>query len=393
MASWQFILTDLYGTNLGEITQASSRKIVLPHLRVPSASFTVPIWSDMAAYLMNTDTLLQCFRYDYVTNTKTLAFNGPVVSAEEAGDGTNETIAVTAAGPFWRLTKRLIPTSTQTTLASYGTAGAPIDLGYIAQQLILPEVNGNPADGKSFTGIDGNPANGAQYTASKNGWIAGWQLKPVAEAIAELSAQINSFEFRVRPTLPTAYANSPANWPRIGLLDVAPTIGSNRPNAIFEYGTPRANVAAYSRSVSRDSLLTRGVMSVSGWPDSIDSTTAIPPVAKYSLRAREAAGEVLSRGRFEESLSDAGVLDDSLRDGMIDFHLNYRKNPREIVTFQPAQNSRPTPLVDYDVGDTVRARAVVGGSLRFDAAFRIWGATFNVDENGNENVELELVMP
>lgn len=385
MASWQFILTDLYGTNLGEVTQASSRKVVLPHLRVPSASFTVPIWSPMAGYLMNTDTLLQCFRTDN-SGTRTLAFNGPVVSAEEAGDGTNETIAVTAAGPFWRLTKRLIPTSKNVAGASYGTAGSPIDLGYIAQQLILPEVNG--ASGTSFTGIDIGT-----YAASKNGWVAGWSLKPVAEAIAELSAQINSFEFRVRPTLPTAYANSPANWPRIGLLDVAPTIGASRPNAIFEYGTDRANVASYSRSVSRDSILTKGVMSVSGWPDSVDSTTAIPPVPKYTLRDREASGEVLSRGMFEESLSDAGVLDDTLRDGMIDFHLAYRKNPRQIVTFQPAQNSKPTPLVDYDVGDTVRARAVVGGSLRFDAAFRIWGATFNVDENGNENVELELVMP
>ena len=102
---------------------------------------------------------------------------------------------------------------------------------------------------------------------------------------------------------------------------------------------------------------------------------------------------ITNRGLYEEVVNDAGVLDDALRGKIGDFHVGLRKQPRERILFKPAVNARPAALVDYQPGDTVRARAVVRGNLRFDALFRIWGITFDVDENGNENVELELVQP
>ncbi len=84
---------------------------------------------------------------------------------------------------------------------------------------------------------------------------------------------------------------------------------------------------------------------------------------------------------------------DAIRTGIVDYHLAYRKNPRQIINFKPAVNARPAPFVDYNVGDFVRARATVNGVLRFDATFRVWGVTFDIDVNGNENVDLELVTP
>ena len=385
--TWQFILTDLLGNTHGEVTQAASRKVVLPHLRAPSASFTVPIWHDLAPTVLDTDCLLRAYRVDQVTGQRDLAFHGPVVSAEESAEGNSNSVAVTAAGPLWRLTKRIIPSSKLQTGVQYGSGAGLIDLGTIART-VLTDVNA-----EQFTGIDlGTHAN------STSAWAGKWFLKNAAEAIAELGAGLNSFEYRIRPTEATAYAN-PQNWPRIGLLDIAPILGTTQPNAVFEYGTTKANVASYKRTVSRETLLTNAIISVQGWPDSVEKiNTTVPPATpimadKYHLIEIDDATTVASRGLFEEVVNDAGVLDDGLRTNIAQFHIDIRKNPKQIITFNPVVNARPAPFVDYNVGDTVRARALVRGNLRFDALFRIWGITFDVDQNGNENVELELVQP
>jgi hypothetical protein len=384
--AWNFILTDLQGNVHGEVTQATARKVVLPHLRVPSATFTVPINHYLAKTMLDTDCLLKAYRTDPVTAQRDVAFHGPVVSAEETGESGVENIAVTCAGPFWRLSKRIIPSSKLPTGAQYGSEAGLIDLGTIAQT-ILSEINGD-----QFTGIVAG-----SHAASTSGWVGKWLLKNAAEGIAELAAGLNSFEYRVTPTEATTYAN-PQNFPRIGLFDVAPTLGASKPNAIFEYGSGRANVASYKRTVSREGLLTRAMCSVSGWPDSIEKVNVGTPQApimenKYHFVEYSDAAAGNTHGVFEEVVNDAGVLDDALRLSMAQFHINIRKNPRQLITFKPAVNARPAPFVDYSTGDFVRARATVGGSLRFDAELRVWGTTIDIDSNGNESVELELVIP
>lgn len=372
---WSFVVTDLQGNVHGEVRQATSRNVTLPHLRIPSASFTLPLWDPLATTVMDTDCLLKCYRDGVI------AFHGPIITAEEQGSTGQQTVQVTAAGPYWRLTKRLIPASKTAGGFAQGSAASLIDLGSIAHT-ILTDCNG-----EQFTGIDVGT-----WAASTSGWIGRWLLKNAAEGIAELAAGLSSFEFRVRATEGVTYANPGQNWQRIGLLDVAPTLGQSRPDAVFEYGTTRANVDSYTRTKTRDGILTSAFVSVSGWPDTVERNT--DGSVKYSpLTRRPDSAAVLNRGLYEEVVNDAGVLDDTFRARIGDFHVNLRKNPRERILFKPAVNAKPTPLVDYEPGDTVRARAVVRGSLRFDALFRIWGITFDVDENGNENVELELVQP
>ena len=384
--TWQFILTDLLGNVHGEVSEATSRKVVLPHLRVPSASFTISIEDDLAPTVLDTDCLLRAYRIDPLTGQRDLAFHGPVVSVEEAVEDTSKSVAVTCAGPFWRLAKRLIPSSKLQSGVQYGDDATLIDLGTIAQT-ILTDVNSS-----QFTGIVAGT-----HVASTSGWAGRWYLKNAAEAIAELGAGLNSFEYRVRPTEATAYAN-PQNWPRIGLLDVEPILGVERPDVIFEYGTTKPNIATYKRQVNRETMLTNALISVSGWPDSVekydsDPGTGITLTDKYHLIETGDATAINARGLFEEVVDDAGVLDDGLRTGIADFHVQIRKNPRQVLTFKPVTNARPAPFVDYGVGDIVRGRAMMAGTLRFDALFRIWGITFDVDGNGNESVELEMVMP
>lgn len=375
--AWQFVLTDLNGNVHGEVTNADERKVVLPHMRVPSATMKLPLAHSLANTVMDTDTLLKCYRLNEVLNTKTLAFNGPVVSAEEVSEeGNKQGIAVVAAGPFWRVSKRFIGKG-RTTPFVYGNPTAA-DLGLAAHQ-ILDTING-----EGFTGI-GKGTRGAVTT----GGFGPWWLKNAAEAIAELSAGVNSFEFVVDPIEPQSEPGGVGGWPRIGNLRIASLIGGTKPDAIFEYGTTKANVSTYSRAISREGMITRAVISVSGWPE----TPATVAGVAQDLITRTDATAMNNRGLFEDVVNDAGVIDATLRTSIADFHLLYRKLPREMVTFNPVVNAKPTPITDYMPGDTVRGLANVGGSIRFNALFRIWGITFDVDQNGNENVELELVRP
>lgn len=382
--AWQFIITDLNGNVYGEIKNATERKVALPHMRVPSATFNVPLSHEAANTIMDTDTLLKCYRLNELTNTKTLAFNGPVISAEEtSGDSSQSpSIAVVASAPFWRVSKRFIGKSTASINPGFSW-GIPTaaDLG-LAAHTILDTING-----EGFTGI-GKGSRSAVQTGS----FGPWHLKNAAEAIAELSAGLNSFEFVVDPIEPQAEAGGVGGWPRIGNMRIASSIGSVKPDAIFEFGTTKSNVENYSRAINREGMITRAIVSVSGWPET-PATQLTAPFARKTLLYRTDSAAITARGLLEDVVDDAGITDDTLRASLGDFHILYRKMPREIVTFQPTVNAKPTPLVDYMPGDTVQGIAVVNGTVRFNAAFRIWGVTFNVDQNGNENIELELVRP
>lgn len=367
-ASWQFILTDLMGVTLGELHGASDRTVTIPLSRLTTASFKVPMWHPLGEVLTSQECLLQCWRTD-VTSNKRLVFNGPIRGTQEVTDNTTQTIAATANGPFIRVGSRYVGMSKA---GIKFPADGVRDLGLVAHD-ILDTING-----QEFTGISKGT-----WTASVSGSTGQLFVKNAAEAISEVASGLNSFEYTVRPTAPAAVGGL-GGWPQIGLLDVAPFIGgTSRPDAIYEYGTPRANVSGYERAISREGMATRGWISVNGWPD---STT------QELLSKTDAAAQTV-RGLYETIVPDNGVLDDTLRQSIVDYHVSVRKQPRETVTFKIPSNARPSALTDYEVGDFVRARAVVRGTTRFDAMFRVWGVTFNIDSNGNEVNELELLMP
>jgi hypothetical protein len=375
-ASWDFILTDLVGTQIGQITNAADRTIALPLGRTPTCSFKVPLFHSYAPAILDGDTLLQAWRNDGLGG-RALRFNGPIISAEEVGDNLTQSIAVTATGPFWRLTKRIIPGTDAITGFRLPAAGED-DLGHLALQL-LTTVNGAHAYG--YTGI--TPGTDTKLTSPVATGIVNYEpgsVKVLAEAITELSTPINSFEFEIAPTVPTSVG---APWPQIGVMNTAPLIGGvNRENAIFEYGTTRANVTKYSRVVDRSGIDNSTIILPPSWPNTTE--------AKYT--AQDSAS-ISSRGLFEDHIDSAGIESADLRQKLATEHTAIRKDPRQIITFTPALNARPAPFTDYSVGDYVRARAVVRGIVRFDGVFRIWGVTITLDQNGNESVELELQTP
>lgn len=373
---WEYILTDLQGnipsgnSAYGQLLNLKEVKCVYPLMRIPTLGFQIPIWSRSAAAILDNDCLVKAYRTDPVTNTRKLVFHGPVIGAEENGSAEAQSVGVTCAGPYWRLQKRIVPGSDAQVGWKYPASGDE-DLATLAH-LIVTNVNGGGNTGVQV---------GTKTGTFPRGVAGPWHLKNAGEAIAELGSGLNSFEFDVVPIEPAAGPS----FPYIGRMDIAPQIGFvQRTNAIFEYGTTRANVTTYRRTISRDGLANKVYIGSPTWQDTATAN---------GLITRSDSTSITARGVFEDVLSDGGLYDNGIRTQLADEHLLVRKQPRQIVYFTPSVNSRPMPFVDYNLGDFVRARAVVRGSVRFDAMFRIWGITFGRDKNGNESVELELTPP
>jgi hypothetical protein len=389
--TWSLVLTNLQGAVLGEIIGATEVQVAIPLNRIPTMQFRVPLWHSLAPALLESDTMIKAYRRDPGGGTNRLVFVGLVQNGSESGTELQQTIQMTAVGPYFRLTKRLIGTTKGGATFNSGVTGSPPtpiarSVGQIAHDVLVT------ANGRGYTGIEAfgsvtgtpgqlinsGPVSGDPPVGMAQGSVGPWWLKNAAEAIAELAASLNAFDFMVYPVEP---ANVGKAFPQIGYLHVEDLIGDAKPNAIFEYGTPRANVKEYTRDLTRDGYLNRAVVPVSGWPD---GTTK-------DLVVREDTTYITNVGLYEEAVNDAGVEDDTLRANIGDEHLLYRKTPREIVTFTVVSNAKPTPYVDFNVGDYVRGRAQVRGILRFDSMFRIWGMTFSLDQNGNESLDLQLV--
>lgn len=359
-SEWEFVLADLAtGTAIGEIVNASERELVLLLNRLPTATFQVRLSNPMSARLLNANVLLKVYQQ------RVLRFIGPVVSVEEAASGEGGTLKVNAAGAFWRLTKRLIGKNGAG--YSQGSAGSQVDRGQIAAS-ILAAVNAEGDTGIRL-GI---------VTPSAPGYVSAWRFMSAADAISQLSATLDGYDFEVAPTEPT----SDASGLQIGMLIVAPFIGQQRPEAIFEYGVGKRNVASYTRPVTLDGLLNLGWNLPEGFPDS--GTIVTSPVG-----GQPDATSLAQWGRME-ALVTGDVTVDAMRQKLVDEHVRIRKNPRQVIAFEPAVNA-PRLGTDYMVGDVVTARAVANGSARFNGLFRVYGVTVSINEEATVTYKLELI--
>ena len=346
---WRLVATTLNGTPIGELLNASQRRVSLGLNRTPTCDFRLRLDDPLA------DALLECSALIKVYDNRTLRFVGQVITAVEEG---GQSIAITCAGPAWRLSKRLIGKGT--TGYTQGTADAPVAAGQIMAS-ILAAVN---TDG--YTGIDLGMVGDSSST-----YVAYEPYKRASEAFTEISSVIDGPDYELAPVEPTAVAGGT----RIAYLNVAAAIGQARPDAIFEYAVGRKNVASYTRQVSMEGFMNAG----------------------YGLAADAAgttvgaldAGSQAAWGLYEDVVpSDLPVQ--LLRQRLVDEHVRVRKAPRQLITFAPTRDdpSMPgrVPLFgeDYGVGDSVTFRAVdpKSGSVRVNAAFRVYAIEFAIDEQG-----------
>lgn len=362
MASWSFILTDNAYNHVGEILNASERKVALPLSKLATASFRVRLDNPLA------DLLASCEGYVKGYRDGVLRLFAPIISAEEIADKDNASVMVNCVDAGWYMQKRLAGKSAAGTIF-----GSATDRAQIVKQL-LDTANAEGETGISTSAMPISAASAVTYTAGP--------YKPILECNSELAVSTDGFDWRIVPI--ENFDNGTVTGQKIAAFWAEPVIGQERLDAVFEWGTGRNNIVSYTRSVTRDTQANKVYHFTSNGPDAPGYPT---------LSAIDATS--VANWKLLEDLAQADLLDPTLRQRLVDTHVEVRKNPRQIITFQPHINPQGSMRVpdfgtDFDVGDLIPARAKYGDTVRFDATFRLWGVEFAIDNHGVETPTFTL---
>lgn len=357
MQKWSFVLTALDGTPIGEILNASNRSLSLGLSRAATASFQIRAQNPRLLDLYQQDNLLQ------VWQDSTLRFWGPLVSSNYATqeDGSDPTIAVNAASPAWRLANRLAGKSGSGTLYTGDKADT-------AKKII------DATNAESDTGIK----TVAVESGSLGTYTAG-PYKPVIECLSELAHGLDGFDWYLRPITETSG--------KIAEFIAGPVIGGKQVDTVFEYGVGRHNIRSMTFIRDLSTMMNRAYHIPDEGADSPGATV----VTKEELTS------IGYRGLFEGIIDPLGLTDTTLREAWATANVEVRSNPRLVVTmtpdiFDPGQPGRvPIFGTDYNIGDFVRARAVMYGTQLFDGFVRVYNVQIDVDDNGRATTTPTLV--
>ena len=357
---WQLAVCDRAGVLIGDLSDAHSRQFNFGLSTMNSASFTVRADHPLADTLVNGEALVKLYRKEAAA-TSVLMMVCEIVSVEEVAQDSGATIAVTCAeASYFRLSHRLIGTTSAGW--SYGTAAAPLGRHSVAINAML-DANAAAATGVTYNG--GSTSGGTTAAGP-------WYFKPVIEAITDSAFAGDGFDFVFDPLEPSTG--------NVGSLRTAVTIGTSKPEAIFEYGTGKNNVLSYKRQITRDGLCNFAYVSPPGFPDNTADT----------VTTSSNATSITARGRFE-ALIPSDLITAAARQSIADLHVTLRKQARQRIEFVPGL-SAPQFVTDYSVGDTVTARAEhPANSIRFNVTFRVYGVAITLDDEGAESTALTLI--
>jgi hypothetical protein len=396
-ARWRTVLTDHDGTAFGELTQATDRRLKFGINRIPTVTFTARVEDPLAPYLIRDDLTLVKAYLCLPGAAPALKFCGPITNHDKARSTGGGSIAVVAAGPAWRLGMRLIGKSdsgcTLTPFADHGQA----DLA----RTIIDAVNNGDTTGRWGAGIiwaspgDTGIRVGDVTFAGTAHPVGPWYYKPALQAITEMAGVLDGFEWRVNPTEPTVDGTGV----QIGQAEFADAFGATRPDAVFEFGAGRANIAEYHELGDANTLCNDAINLPSGFPGS-----ATQPVIWANN-----APSIAARGRYE-SVITADITVDAFRQALVDEHVALRGAPRVTYTVTPVPDlgdgTVPRYGIDYDVGDVLPFRAtetfpvlgvatdaITGYSQvrTIDALFRLYQAELALDDRGVATPTLTII--
>lgn len=388
VGSWRFVLTDTNFVPVGEVINASERSVTLGLSRIDAASFKIRLDNPLADPLRFLSGYLKAYR------DGTLMFYGPLVGAEETVNDDGAYVTVNAAGVGWFLNKRLAgkrqdspgyqtwtATDRATIIGQYISDILDIEFKPFLAPLNPRDIRDFRLYGNTYIDVATLPMTSASaitYTVPP--------YKPFMELVNELSAGLGGFEWRIMPR--ENWVAGAVSGIKIGNMTSAPVLGQSRPGAVFEFGIGRTNITGYTRSLNREGQANRVYHLLSTGP--LEPNPAqTPPVTQDSVTSA-----TLADWGIMEDIAQADLVDRTMRQQLVDEHGRVRQTPRSTIVFTPAADygdgRMPEFGVEYDVGDTVRARARYGGIDRFNAAFRVWGVQFNINEFGVETPVLTL---
>lgn len=354
MSDWAIILTDLSFNAIGQVNDATDRQFIFARNTPTQVRFNIRMDNNLSSVVSGLECYVKLYR------DKELMCFGPMVTVEEKGDSSGGSFSCTAMSQEWIFSERIIGKS------QLGTRFTTLtDRATIARTLILE------ADGDDHhhidTDLDSYSGSTATYTAGP--------YKKLASCIAEQSNLLDGFDWQVIPKEP--YSTGGVTY--IGLWTARPLIGVTRPEAIFEYGSNnRSNIDTYTLQSDRSTQANKVYNPGQGAQDVVSFNDATS-IAKWGLM---------------EDVADLALEDQTMRNQLVTEHVNVRKNPRRTVTFIPVPVDDTTRVPqfgeDYEIGDTVTARASVHASQRFNGEFRVYGTALTLDDNGVETPQLTL---
>jgi hypothetical protein len=362
---WTYVLSELDGTEIGEVADATGRSLSIGLNRAATASFTIRADNSMTVPLYSADKLLKVYE------DGTLRFHGNVVSTELASAGTEApTVQVTAANPAWRLARRLIGLS----------AGGTTYTGDKAKSArkIISEINSGAAVGSA----EYNPHTGIKllgegsYVGGSGTYVAG-PYRGALAAINDLAHTLTGFDWYISPlegSETVVTTNESGSWttPLIGQFEANNAFGSSK-DVVFEYGYGQKNVRTinYIRDLSE---LTNKAYHL---PNDLETEAVLGEISVPS---------VVTRGRYEAVADAFGLTNTVLREAWLDEVIRVKHNPRFVVTatldIDDGKGRVPQLGTDYWLGDIVTARGYINGTELFNGLVRVYGVEVSINEAG-----------
>jgi hypothetical protein len=361
MAYWSWQLTDASFNPVGELLNVREMKLALPLNKVNTASFNVRLDNPFVKNMISDLGYIKVYR------EKVLVFYGPLITVAEVGAGDEATMQVNAAGPEWFFSQRL---RGRTAAGVKQTGSEARSAKFVAH---LASANGDAETHIDYT--TGPISGGSTSVYETTPYIT------LAEVLSAMSNTAEGFDWDVLPT--ENFINGVVVSPKIGRLIIANEIMSEQPNAVFEWGVGRNNIASFTRNVDRTTLANRAY-----------NFTAAGPEAAGAPTVTAEDGTSIAAYGLQEALVSASILNTTLRQELVNLNVEVRKNPRQTIVFQPVTDDGTgrVPVLgrDFKVGDSVRVRLVQNTTSHFDAMVRVWGAEYAIDENLKETQTLIL---
>lgn len=387
LASWHFVLTDTNFTPIGEVLNAADRSVTLGLNRIDAASFKIRLDNPLADPLRFLSGYLKAYR------NGTLMFFGPLLTAEETVDDSGAYVTVNAAGAGWIFTKRLAGKEQDQAFQTWTATDRAVIISEYVHDILDREFRPffaplDPLEVSDFR-LYGDTYIDTQTLPMTSGSTITYTVpayKPFMDLVNELSAGLGGFEWRIMPR--ENWVAGALSGVKIGNMTAAPVIGSDKPGAVFEFGVGRTNISSYTRSLSRDGQANRVYHLLPTGP------VEPVPLQEPPVTALAVTEDSLPDWGIMEDIAQADLYDRTMRQQLVDEHGRVRQLPRSTIVFAPTADygdgRMPEFGTEYNVGDTVRARARYGGIDRFNASFRVWGVTFQVNEFGVETPNLTL---
>lgn len=326
--SWKLILANTKTLEqIAELDQARDISLTMTLNSPGNISFSIPVLNDKSLLVKCITTSILAYRDNI------LIWSGPVWTISESLP--DNKIGVTAVGWFEILNHRLISADVTYTAT---------DAGSIASSL-LADANGQSPTLITLGSVETSQIRTRSYKKYQN---IGQEIKGLSDIEAGYDLDINP------------------STRKLNIYAERKTIT----NVVFEY---QSNLSSISRSIDGSTL-----------------TNKIWVLGKGLTGTATDFSSVDNYGLYEENTSLSEISDSTIIGAFCNAEIAIKKTPREIVNFTPfpwtETNNVPRIFEDYTIGDVVYVTAKYGTVQIERKACRVFGATINITNEGNEKI-------